>query len=342
MTTSLPAKTVDTSKIGQALSATEKEIQPGMTLKALMQTKTMRSRFETVLGTKAAGFMSSIITATSLNKDLATADPMSVISAASVAAALDLPINSSLGFAHIVPYGGQAQFQMGWKGFVQLAMRSGQYLTLNLAVVHEGQLKKHDPFTGQMEFDAELKTSNKVIGYVLYFKLLNGYEKYFYMTQAEAEAHGKRYSKSYDSGQWKKNFEAMALKTVAKLGLSKYGILSIEMQKAITFDQAVVKDEAPTYPDGTSPEDAAATAGPAAQDAVVPLEIILDVYAVAMKDGVFSVSANNKSYVTQEPTAIKMIEKTVDAKKSLSIVYWPTTSGLDQQIESVVSVNPKK
>lgn len=244
--------TVNTEKLKGAIEKPP-VFQRGLTISGLMNTVEVRSRLEDVLGRKAPSFVSSVISAVNTNPLLKAVDPQSVLSAAMVAATLDLPINPSLGFAHIVPYGGKAQFQAGWRAFVQLAMRSAQYKTLNVAKVYDGQLKSHDPFKGHMEFDAAGKVSENVTGYVLYFSLLNGFEKYFYMTREEVEVHGKRYSKSYgsDQGQWKNNFDAMALKTVIKLGLSKYGILSIEMQKAITFDQAVVHDDKPEYVDST-------------------------------------------------------------------------------------------
>ncbi len=213
-------------------------------LKSLMAAPQIKARFEEMLGKRSASFMSSIISAVNANPSLKKADPMSVISSAAVAAAMDLPINSSLGFAHIVPYGDQAQFQIGWKGFVQLAMRSGQYRTINLTPVLEGQIKNHNQFTGEMEFQQEAR-SDKQIGYLLYFKLLNGYEKYFYMTKEQCTAHGKRYSKSFAKGhgRWAEDFEAMALKTVAKMGLSKYGVLSLDMQKAFEVDQAAINED---------------------------------------------------------------------------------------------------
>jgi recombination protein RecT len=187
---------------------------------------------------------------------------MTIISAAAVAASLDLPVNPSLGFAHIVPYKDNkegrviAQFQLGWRGFNQLAMRSGQYKTMNVTQVYEGELIKYNRITGDMEFNLEGKTSDVVVGYVAYFKLLNGFEKYWYMTKEEAQKHGKRYSKSYESGQWTKDFDAMAKKTVIKMLLSKFGILSIEMQKAIETDQAVIKEDGtPEYIDSNNSAD---------------------------------------------------------------------------------------
>lgn len=215
-------------------------VQAGQSLEVLLNKDNVKKRFEEILGKKAAGFMSSIISATKANQKLRAANPNSVLSSAVVAATLDLPINQNLGFAHIVPYGGEAQFQMGWKGFVQLAIRTNQYRSMNAAAVYEGELKSYNRITGEIEFDLDAKKSNKVIGYVAFFKLINGFEKYFYMTLEEVTAHGKRYSKSFSSGNWSTNFEPMALKTVIKLLLSKWGILSIEMQTAMEADQAIV------------------------------------------------------------------------------------------------------
>jgi recombination protein RecT len=216
-------------------------------LKIALYSPGVKSRFEEMLGKRAASFMSSIVSAVNANAQLKTCDPMSVISAASIAASMELPINSSLGLAHIVPYKGKAQFQVGWKGFVQLALRSGQYKTIHLTPIFEGQIKSMNQFTGEIEFQAE-SASDQQIGYLLYFKLLNGYEKYFYMTADQIHAHGKKYSASFKKGYglWVDDFEAMALKTVCKLGLSKYGILSLEMQRAIEVDQAEFGDHGET------------------------------------------------------------------------------------------------
>ena len=214
-------------------------------LDSLLKSDSINKRFNDMLGKKAPGFVSSILSAVSSNPKLKEADPMSVVAAAAIAATLDLPINPNLGFAHIVPYSGKAQFQMGWKGFVQLALRTAEYVTINCSKVHEGELVEHNTFTGAMKFDQHAKKSDTVIGYVAYFKLLNGFEKYFYMDMEEMQAHGQKYSKSYtfSTGRWKQDFDSMALKTVLKLLLSKYGILSIGMEKAIEADQSVITAE---------------------------------------------------------------------------------------------------
>lgn len=229
-------------------------------LDSMLAAKSVRARFEDMLGKKAAGFLSSILSLVNTNQNLKVSDPKTILTSAAIAASLDLPINPSLGFAHIVPYSGKAQFQIGWKGLVQLAIRTGQYRTMNAAVVYEGELKCWNRITGEIEIDINGKASDKVIGYVAFFKLINGFEKYVYMTREEAEKHGKRYSKSFSStsGRWQQDFDSMALKTVLKMLLSKYGILSVEMQKAIQADQSVVVEskegEKFEYPDAVEAE----------------------------------------------------------------------------------------
>mgnify|MGYP001611544838 FL=1 len=220
-----------------------------MTLPGLLGNPNIKKKFEDVLGKKAAGFMSSILSAVNLNSELKNADPMSIISAAAIAASLDLPINPSLGFAYIVPYKKDgkpiAQFQVGWKGFVQLAQRTGQYQTINVSVVCDGELLGENPFTGEINLSHEAKKTDKVIGYVAYLKLLNGFEKYCYMSKEECEKHGKKYSKSYSKefSKWQQDFDVMALKTVIKRLLSKWGVLSISMAQAYETDQAIIRED---------------------------------------------------------------------------------------------------
>lgn len=217
-------------------------------LKELLGDVKVKGRFEEILGKKAAAFISSIISVHQTNKALQEVEPNSIIASAAMAASLDLPINQSLGQAAIVPYKGVAQFQIMARGFIQLAQRSGQYVAMNATEVYEGQLLDHNSITGELQFDAKKKVSDKVVGYVFYFKLKSGFEHYEYMTVDQVQAHGKKFSKSYDNaaGMWKKDFPAMALKTVVKRGLSKWGPLSTEMQRAVEVDQAVIKDDGTT------------------------------------------------------------------------------------------------
>lgn len=212
-------------------------------VKEIFGRESVMKSLKAMIGSKAQGFATSVLSAVNNNKLLQSAEANSIYTSAMVAASLDLPINPNLGFAAIVPYGRSAQFQIMTRGIIQLAIRSGQYSRITNSIVYEGQLVKQDPFTDEYEFDFNAKTSDKIIGYVAYFRTIGGFEKYFYMTKEDVEAHGKKYSKSYNSGVWKSDFNSMALKTVLKLLLSKYGILSVEMQRAMTFDQAEVKGE---------------------------------------------------------------------------------------------------
>lgn len=220
-------------------------------LKSLLNGDSVKTRFNEILGKKAPGFISSVISAVNGNTMLQTAEPQSILNSAVIAATLDLPINSNLGLSAIVPYYDSklrttvAQFQLMYKGLIELCLRSGQFSSLIDEVVYEGQLVKKNKFTGEYIFDEDSKTSDKVIGYMAYFRLVNGFEKTHYMTVGEVEAHAKKYSQSYKKGfgVWKDDFDTMARKTVLKLLLAKYAPKSIEMQRAITFDQATINGD---------------------------------------------------------------------------------------------------
>lgn len=210
------------------------------TVKGMLETPAFKKKFEEMLGKKAAGFISSIIAVTNSSNYLMKADPATVIGAAAQAAMLDLPINQSLGFAYIVPYKGAAQFQLGYKGYIQLAQRSGQYADIGAKTVYEGELEYENRLLDKFRFGE--RTSDKVIGYVAYFRLTNGFEKMLYMTIDEAQAHAKKYSQNYKGGTDKwglADFNVMAEKTVLKRLLSKYGPLSIE---SIQMSQALAND----------------------------------------------------------------------------------------------------
>lgn len=215
------------------------------TLKGMLEMPAYKNKFNEMLGKKAAGFMSSIIAVANNNKLLAKAEPATVIGAAAQAAMLDLPINQSLGFAYIVPYKGAAQFQLGYKGYIQLAQRSGQYVDIGAKTVYEGELEYENRLLDKFKFGE--RTGDKVIGYLAYFRLTNGFEKMLFMELDEMIAHAKKYSKSYSGGTEKwglADFNTMAEKTVLKRLLSKYGPLSIEsvqMSQALSNDGGVVK-----------------------------------------------------------------------------------------------------
>lgn len=204
-------------------------------LKQLLNAPTMKKKFEDVLNNKAPQFMSSLLNLYSNDAYLQKTEPMSIVTSALVAATLDLPIDKNLGYAWIVPYGNKATFQLGYKGYVQLALRTGQYKNINVIEVYEGELVKWDRLTEEIELDFEKRESDKVIGYTGYFELINGFRKTVYWSKEEVEKHRKKFSKS-DFG-WKNDWDAMAKKTVLRNMLNKWGILSIDMQKAVMSDE---------------------------------------------------------------------------------------------------------
>lgn len=219
------------------------------TIKSLLERIDIKKKFQDILKERANSFMASIIQVTMSNTSLAKADPMSILSAAMIAATLHLEINPNLGYAYIIPYKDKssikplAQFQIGYKGYIQLALRTNQYNDMNVCKIYEGELKSYDRLTGEVILDYSAKKSNKIIGFVAYFKMKDGFTKYDYMTTEEVTAHAMEYSKSYDSeyGQWKKNFEGMGRKTVLKRLLKQWAKLSTEEMMAIEADQAVTK-----------------------------------------------------------------------------------------------------
>lgn len=214
-----------------------------LAIKHYFQNEAIAAKFKELLGKKSAGFITSVLQVVNSNDYLKDADPKTVYNAAATAAILDLPINNNLGFAYIVPYKGQAQFQMGYKGFIQLAQRSGQYKTISATPIYDCQILSADPLKGY-SFDFSKPCNGSPIGYAAYFSLLNGFEKTIYMSVDELKKHGKAYSQTFKNGKglWADNFEAMAMKTVIKLLLSKFAPLSIEMQRAVVSDQAIIND----------------------------------------------------------------------------------------------------
>lgn len=219
-----------------------------------------------VLGENKNSFVSNLTALVSNNKNLQECEPATLMYSAIRATTLKLPLDSNLGFAYVIPYNNtktgktEAQFQMGYKGYIQLAMRSGQFKTINVRDVREGEIIDEDFVSGELTFK---KISNReqapVIGYVAFFRLINGFEKMSYWSVQETEQHGLRYSQTFsskkdyikNSSKWATDFDAMAKKTVLKLLLSKYAPLSVEMQTAVISDQAVISDRGEEYVDNT-------------------------------------------------------------------------------------------
>jgi recombination protein RecT len=215
-------------------------------LKHILAAQSVQEQFQSVLKENAGAFVASIIDLYNTDKTLQMCDPKNVVMEALKAASLKLPINKQLGFAWIVPYrdGRTGQyiptFQLGYKGYVQLCMRTGAYRYINADVVYEGELVKHDKLTGEIEIDPEKRTGDKKVGYFAFIETLNGFRKTLYMTVEEVTKHAQQYSKSYSSKNsvWATDFDAMALKTCLRLLLSKYGVMSVEMQRAYVVDSA--------------------------------------------------------------------------------------------------------
>ena len=192
----------------------------------------------------ARKFIADISSVVSNNSQLQKCEAGSIISGGLMAQSLKLPLPYSLGFAYLVPYGNKAQFQIGWKGFVQLAQRTGQYKKIGVLPVHEGE------YMGRNEFGEDLvKFSHEfddkpIVGYFAYFELINGFVKTLYWTTKQCMDHAKRYSKAFSnsstSSLWKTDFDTMAMKTVVKQILSKWGPMSVDMELALKADQAVI------------------------------------------------------------------------------------------------------
>lgn len=220
--------------------------QQPQSLQQLMNSGAVMKKLNDVLGSekKAASFVSSVISVANGNSMLRNCNPMTILGSAMVAATLDLPVVPTLGLAYIVPYKGQCQFQLGYKGLIELAERSGQFRNIIDEVVYEGQLVKKNKFTGEYEFDEEAKTSDKVIGYMARMDLINGFSKTIFWTKEDVDAHAKKYSQAFRAGKnspWITDYDAMARKTVLKALFAKYAPKSVAIQQAIKFDQAVVK-----------------------------------------------------------------------------------------------------
>ena len=236
--------------------------KPATGLQAFNQTITNPSTqkyLADVLGERKGSFVNNLTALVANNAQLQECQPLTVMFAALKATALNLPLENSLGMAYCIPYKNNkdnttvAQFQLGYKGFKQLALRSGQFAIIpNATDIKEGELKSRNRLTGECVFefidDDAKRAKAKTIGYASYFKLLNGAESTFFMSIEEMEAHALRYSQTYrsktdyikKSSKWTTDFDDMAKKTVIKLNLSRNAPLSVEMQDAIKADQSVM------------------------------------------------------------------------------------------------------
>lgn len=262
------------------MSTTElaKQTADRITAKDLFSQDSIKKKFKELLGENAQAFMTSVLQVVASNDLLKKAEPTSIYQCAAMAATLGLPLNNQLGFAWIVPYKKNyrdgvdekgkdiwkstvlAQFQIGYKGFIQLAQRTGEYRSINVTPVYKNQFVSWNELREELELNP-VEGAGEIIGYCCFFRLLNGFEKTTFWKADKINSHAKKYSKSFDAkadqftGVWGSEYDKMAMKTVLANTLKVWGILSIQMNRALKADQAVIKDsetEDVEYVDGTT------------------------------------------------------------------------------------------
>jgi recombination protein RecT len=225
---------------------TQVQAQGKQTVNQLMNTlldgEKMRSRFDELLGKRAPQFISSVVSLVNADKNMQQAffeSPMSVIQASLKAATFDLPVDQNLGYAYIVPFKNKgtmtATFILGWKGMHQLALRTGAYKTINVIDIREGELKSYNRLTEEVDIafeeDDDKREQLPIIGYLGYYRLVNGAEKTIYMTKKQIENHEKKNRKGDYMGKgWRDDWDAMARKTVYRRLIGKWGVMSIDYQ----------------------------------------------------------------------------------------------------------------
>lgn len=226
----------------------QKQVSVVALLNDMLDRDGMRKRFDELLGKRAPQFISSIVSMVNADKNLQQAfyeSPMTVIQSSLKAAMFDLPIDQSLGYAYIVPFKNykkdlgtkkmEATFILGWKGMHQLALRTGAYKTINVVDVREGELKRYNRLTEEVDIDfvedEDAREALPVIGYVGYYRLINGAEKTVYMSVKAITAHEKKFRKGeYQGKGWRDDWDAMARKTVYRILIGKWGVMSIDYQ----------------------------------------------------------------------------------------------------------------
>lgn len=231
--------------------------EPKQTFSAFLATDAMKKKINEMVGGKdGQQFVTAIISAVSTNPQLAECENSSIVSAALLGQALKLSPSPQLGQYYIVPFNNSdkgckvAQFQLGYKGYIQLAIRSGQYKKINVLAIKEGELIEYDPLNEEIKVnlieDEELREQAETIGYYAMFEYMNGFRKTLYWTKQKMEAHALKYSKGYKAKKgytfWEKDFDGMAYKTMLRQLISKWGIMSVDMQTAMEKDMAVIKE----------------------------------------------------------------------------------------------------
>ena len=230
-------------------------------LSAYLQRVDVQKKINEVVGGKdGQRFIAAIVSATNNNTALQECNQGSIVSAALLGEALKLSPSPQLGHYYLVAYndkekGKVAQFQLGYKGYIQLAIRSGQYKKLNVLAIKEGELVRFNPLDEEIEInlneDWDARENLETIGYYATFELVNGFKKSIYWSKKKMESHAMKYSQGYRKDKekgwsytfWSKDFDGMAYKTMLRQLISRWGIMSIEMQSAFEGDMAVIKED---------------------------------------------------------------------------------------------------
>ena len=214
----------------------------------------VKANVESVVGVKdSQRFISSVVSAVQTNPSLAECSNSSILSAALLGHSLNLPQSPQIGMFYLVPFknktGTEATFQLSYRGMLQLAMRSGQYKAINVTDIRDGELVSYNPIEDSYDFEPETDINKRmnlsIVGYYAYFEMINGFKKGIYWSKEQIEAHAKKYSATYRKGfgLWTTDFDAMAKKTLLRQLISKWGIMSVEMEKAYVGDQAVIRED---------------------------------------------------------------------------------------------------
>lgn len=252
--------------VGNSLA--KRQQKTGLT--AYLTNDAVKNQINNVVGGKNGDrFIASIVSVVQVNSDLQECTNPSILSAALLGESLKLSPSPQLGQYYMVPFRNnkkgckEAQFQLGYKGYIQLAIRSGQYKKLNVLAIKDGELVRFDPLNEEIEVnlidDEEVREEAKTIGYYAMFEYTNGFRKAMYWSKKKMEAHALKYSKGYVAKKgytfWEKDFDGMAYKTMLRQLISKWGIMSIDMQNAMESDMAVIhEDGTKDYVDTVSEE----------------------------------------------------------------------------------------
>ena len=238
-----------------------------LTFSAFMTNNAIVNKVNSIIGDEKSGkrFISGIISAVSVNPQLSECENASILSGALLGEGLNLSPSPQLGHYYLVPfnvkvedketkktyYVKKAQFQLGWKGYYQLALRSGYYKKINVLPIKEGELISWNPLEEEIKVklieDDNEREKTKTIGYYAMYEYLNGFKKAIYWSKEKMESHANQYSNGYKAKKgytfWEKDFDSMAMKTMLRQLISKYGIMSIEMQNAFEGDMAVINED---------------------------------------------------------------------------------------------------